>query len=70
MKGQKMFSKWKVSLGINTNKTILGGLAQIALVGYIALLLLSVPNTEFIQGMLLGFSLVGNIAWLIHLRRE
>lgn len=65
-----MFAKWKSSLGISINLRIVGGLAQIALVVSFALFSLSVPKTEFIQGLLLGFSLVGNITWLLQLRQD
>lgn len=64
-----MLSKWKTSLGIRVNPKIIGGIAQILFVSYIALHRLSIPNTEFIQGIFLGFSIVGNISMLILLRK-
>lgn len=64
-----MLSKWKTSLGIQINPKIIGGVAQICFVSYIVLHLFSIPHTEFIQGVLLGFSIVGNISMLFQLRK-
>ena len=50
--------------------SILGGAAQIALVVGLVLGQLEVPGTDFLQGMLIGFSIVGNLAFLITVSRE
>jgi uncharacterized membrane protein AbrB (regulator of aidB expression) len=44
--------------------TILGATAQIALVCGILLDRLNIPNFDFLIGMLFGFSMVGNLAYL------
>ena len=64
-----MLLKWKNSLGIRFNPKVIGGAAQVSLVSYIILNLLSLPHTDFIQGLLLGFSLIGNVAMLIQFRQ-
>ena len=43
---------------------ILGGAAQLALVLAILLGRLEIPNLDFIIGMLYGFSMVGNLAFI------
>lgn len=43
--------------------------AQLALVLMIFLYLLNVPNTAFLQGLLCGYAIVGNLFHLIHLSR-
>ena len=50
--------------------TILGGVAQIALVVSLILGQLEIPGTDFLQGMLIGFSMVGNLAFLVTVSRE
>jgi hypothetical protein len=45
--------------------TILFGAAQIALVIGIFLGRLEIPNLDFLIGLLFGFSLVGNLAYML-----
>ena len=44
---------------------ILGSIAQLALVLGIILERLAIPTLDFLSGMLLGFSIIGNIAYII-----
>ena len=46
--------------------TYLGGIAQIALVASIFLSRMDLPGLDFVEGILLGFSLVGNLVFLIN----
>jgi hypothetical protein len=50
--------------------SILGGSAQVALVLAIVLGRLEVPNLDFIIGMLYGFSMVGNLAFIVSVSRH
>ena len=52
--------------------TVLGGAAQLALAGGILLERLSrtYPALDFIAGMLIGFSLVGSLAYLIYFSKK
>ena len=50
--------------------TLLGGLAQIALVTSIVLSRIDLPGLDFVEGLLAGFSLVGNLAFLIFYSRK
>ena len=50
--------------------TILGAAAQLALVFGIFLGRMEIPNLDFIIGMLYGFSLVGNLAYLVVVVRK
>lgn len=50
--------------------TYLGGAAQIALVAAILLGRLDQPGLDFIAGALLGFSLVGNLTFLVGYSRN
>ena len=61
----KLFGKDRRAL-----TTLLGGAAQIALVIGLVLGQLNVPSTDFVQGMLIGFSIVGNLAFMIIVSRE
>jgi hypothetical protein len=44
--------------------------AQLALVSFLILSTFEVPQSEFLQGMLCGYSLVGNLYWLIKFSKE
>jgi hypothetical protein len=46
--------------------TYLGGFAQIALVTSLFLSRMNLPGLDFVEGLLLGFSLVGNLTFLIY----
>lgn len=59
-----MLSEIKTRFGIKVSPRIIGGLAQISLVVSIFLHQFNVPGTDFLQGLLLGFSMVGNLFWL------
>ena len=50
--------------------TILGACAQFTLVVAIMLGRLDLPNLDFLIGMLYGFSLTGNLAYLIVVVRQ
>lgn len=50
--------------------SILGGTAQLALVLAIILGRIEVTNLDFIIGMLYGFSMVGNLAFIISISRH
>lgn len=50
--------------------TILGAAAQLALALGIFLGRLEIPNLDFLIGMLYGFSMVGNLAFLIVVARK
>ncbi len=60
----------KERLNLSIKPEILGGAAQLALVASILLDRFTISHTEFIQGMLIGFSVVGNIAWLLAVRKR
>lgn len=49
---------------------IIGGIAQIALVASIILGRLDLPGLDFLEGMLLGFSMVGNLVYLYHMGQK
>ena len=49
--------------------TLLGAAAQVALVLAIFLGRLEIPNIDFLVGMLYGFSMVGNLAFLTQVGR-
>ena len=49
---------------------ILLGVAQIALVLGLLLSRMDVEGLDFLEGMLIGFSTVGNLAALVYLGRE
>ena len=65
-----MLSELKSNLGIKISPRIMGATAQLAFVGTIALHFFNVPHTDFIQGLLLGYALVGNVYWLISQRKN
>jgi multisubunit Na+/H+ antiporter MnhB subunit len=48
----------------------LGAIAQIAFVIAIILSRFENPDLAFFEGMLLGFSIVGNLAYLVYLRKS
>jgi hypothetical protein len=50
--------------------TYLGATAQIAFVTSILLSRLNIPGLDFLEGMLLGFSMVGNLAFLFFVGRN
>ena len=50
--------------------TILGAAAQLALVLGVFLGRMDIPNLDFLIGMLYGFSMVGNLAFLIMISKE
>lgn len=50
--------------------TILGAIAQLALVLGILLGRLDLPNLDFLIGMLYGFSMIGNLAFLVVVVRK
>ena len=60
-----MFSEIKSNLGIKVSPRLIGATAQFAFVASMALHQLNVPHTDFLQGLLLGYALVGNLFWLI-----
>jgi hypothetical protein len=49
---------------------ILGAAAQLALVIYFLASQFNLPIPDFIQGVLLGFSIVGNLAMLVEIRKR
>jgi hypothetical protein len=49
---------------------ILLGVAQIALVLGLLLSRLDVEGLDFLEGMLIGFSMVGNLAALVYMGRD
>ena len=66
-----MIAKPWIKLGDrHTNFTWLGYAAQIALAFSILLERLGNPALDFISGLLLGFSLVGNLAFIFAIARE
>ena len=60
----------KEKYNISIKPEILGGAAQLALVVSILLDRFQVGHTDFIQGVLIGFSIAGNIAWLMAVRKK
>ena len=48
----------------------LGSIAQLALVLGIILVRLAIPTLDFLSGMLLGFSIIGNFAYIITSSRK
>lgn len=50
--------------------SILGGAAQISLVSGLILDQFKRPGTDFLEGALIGFSLVGNLFTLIWISKE
>ncbi len=48
----------------------IGAAAMLALVAAITLSRLDVPGTDFLQGVLMGFSIVGNIAAIWQFRNK
>ena len=52
------------------NFAIIGGTAQIALVVSITLGRLDIDRLDFLEGMLIGFSIVGNLVYLYHVSRR
>ncbi|MEJ2486709.1 MAG: hypothetical protein P8Y68_13340 [Anaerolineales bacterium] len=65
-----MLSEIKSNLGIKIPPKVIGGTAQIALVVSIFLHQFNVAGTDFFQGLLLGYSMVGNLFWLIIQRKN
>ena len=63
----------KILASIHTHRSRLmprlGGIAQIAFVIAIILSRFENPSLDFFEGMLLGFSIVGNLAYLVYLRK-
>jgi len=55
---------------IKVKPEILGALAQLALVVYFLSSLFNLPIPDFFQGMLLGFSIVGNLALIVQIRKR
>jgi hypothetical protein len=49
---------------------IVGGVAQIALVASIILGRMDIDGLDFLEGMLMGFSIVGNLAYLYSTSRR
>lgn len=60
----------KAKLNLSSRPEILGGVAQLALVASILLRQFNVSHTDFLQGILAGFSVVGNLAMLFSLRSK
>lgn len=44
--------------------------AQLALAVFLTLSVFEVPRTDFLQGLLCGYALVGNIFWLVRFSKE
>ena len=65
-----MLAEIKSNLGIKIPPKLIGGTAQIALVVSIFLHQFNVAGTDFIQGLLLGYSMVGNLFWIITQRKN
>jgi hypothetical protein len=68
-----MMSFWKFKNAPEERKryfTYLGAVAQIAFVAGILLGRLDIPGLDFLEGMLLGFSMVGNLAFLFFVGRN
>jgi len=66
-----MFLKSKIKLEERKKFLVyIGGAAQIALVASIFLSRLDLPGFDFLEGMLLGFSIVGNLAFLVSINRK
>jgi hypothetical protein len=64
-----MISQIKSNLGLRVSPRIIGAVAQIATVIFLTLSVFDVPKTDFIQGVLAGFSIVGNLFFLYHTRK-
>jgi len=60
----------KAKYNLSSRPEILGGVAQLALVASFLLGQFNVSHTDFLQGMLIGFSVVGNLALLFSLRSK
>jgi hypothetical protein len=68
-----MMLSWKFKSAPEERKryfTYLGAAAQIAFVASILLSRLDYPALDFLEGMLLGFSMVGNLAFLVFVCRN
>ena len=65
-----MLGDLKIKLGLRINPNIIVASAQICLALAILLGHLQFTGTEFLQGLLLGYALVGNLAWLIKQRKD
>ncbi len=66
-----MLSKPKQTLEKREKKFVyIGGVAQLAFVASILLSRLNIEGFDFLEGMLLGFSMVGNLAFLYIVGRK
>lgn len=65
-----MFSEIKTNLGIKISPRLIGATAQFAFVTTFALHQFNVAGTDFLQGLLLGYAMVGNLFWLIRQRKN
>jgi hypothetical protein len=65
-----MFSQLKLKKRNLIPPAMIGATAQLALVFTIALSQLEVQNTDFIQGILAGYSIVGNLFFIAHVSRQ
>jgi hypothetical protein len=60
--------KRKYNLGLKLE--VLGAVAQLAFVCFVVLSRLDIPHLDFFEGILLGVSIAGNLAWLVHIRKK
>lgn len=65
-----MIKTFKEKHNLRVKPEILGIAAQLALVTYLLTDQFNIAVPIFIQGILLGFSISGNIAWLLKVRKE
>lgn len=65
-----MLSQLKSSVRTRIRPEIIGATAQFSLLVLIVLNRSPIPNTDFIQGILTGYSIVGNLFFLIHFSKS
>ena len=61
-----MFTQLKSQVRTHIRPEIIGATAQISFVLVVFLSRWEIPNTEFLQGILTGYSIVGNLFFLIY----
>lgn len=62
--------KFKEKNNLGMKPEVLATVAQFSFVLYIILSRMDIPQLSFIEGILLGLSIVGNLAWMIKIRKK
>ena len=62
--------KLKERKNLGLKPEVIAAVAQFSFILFVILARLNIPEMSFVEGVLLGISITGNLAWLIIIRRE